>query len=383
MKKEYPNYLHKMHLAEKKLDEEDQRILEEYLNFCRLTAGEDKVQQRRRYVIQFRDLAGVPYDEFERKTVEGIYLLIKNSDREDVGKNEAIKNLKRFVNWEFEDMNLAKNLKAINIRKGRNTKKINPATLITEKEVEALIRACNSLKEKAMITLFIECGLRPQELLGFKWDDIKINGDVGQLRVYSNKIKETRILPFKTCVIHVLRWKDEYQFPDRRAGDLVFPNPSDRNRKLCRTYLSDLFRRLCKRAGIRHIFPYLARHTKITQLKKELPIAVCSAYAGHSEKTSATYTHLTEDDVSEIVLEKIYNIKEPTPEEKRKFEKEMKQIRREIMEYQERLTELEQEEAKRKEGDEIINTLTNDPDSLKLIAKAMVKLGLVDKLMNI
>jgi integrase len=383
MKKEYPNYLHKMHLAEKKLNTEDRRTLEEYLNFCRLTAGEDKVQQRRRYVIQFRDIAEVPYDRFDRKTVEGIYLLIKNSDREDVGKNEAIKNLKRLVNWKFKDMNLTRNLKVINIRKGRNTKKINPSTLITDKEVEALIRACNSLKEKAMITLFVECGLRPQELLGLKWDDIKIDGDVGQLRVYSNKIKETRILPFKTCVIHLLRWKDEYQFPNRRAGDLVFPNPTDRNKKLFRTYLSDLFRRLCKRAGIRHIFPYLARHTRITQLKKELPIAVCSAYAGHSEKTSATYTHLTEDDVREIVLERIYDIKEPTPKESRKFEKEIKQIRHEIMEYQERLAELEQEEAKRKEGDEIINALTNDPDSLKPIAKAMAKLGLVDKLLKI
>jgi integrase len=383
MKNEYPNYLHKMHLAQKQLNAEDKRILEEYLNFCRLTSGEDKVQQRRRYVIQFRDIAGVPYNKFDAKIVEGIYLLIKNSDREDVGRNEAIKNLKRFVNWRFEDMNLTKNLKVINIRKGRNTKKINPSTLITDKEIEALIRACNSLKEKAMITLFIECGLRPQELLGLKWDDIKISGDVGQLRVYSNKVKKTRVLPFKTCVVHVLRWKDEYQFPDRRAEDMVFPNPSDRNRKLCRTYLSDFFRRLCKRAGIRHIFPYLARHTKITQLKKELPIAVCSAYAGHSEKTSATYTHLTEDDVREIVLERIYSIKEPTIEDSRKFEKEIKQIKHKIVEYQKRLAELEQEEAKRKEGDEIINTLTNDPDSLKLIAKAMAKLGLVDKLMKI
>ena len=380
MKKKYPNYLNKMHLAERKLTPEDWTILEEYLNLCRLTAGEDKVQQRRRYVIQFRDVAEVPYDKFDKKIVEAIYLLIRNSDREDVGKNEAIKNLKRFINWRFEDMNLTKNLKVINIRKGRNTKKINPSTLVTGEEVEALIRACNSLKEKAMVTLFIECGLRPQELLALKWDDIKIDGDVGQLRVYSNKIKETRILPFKTCLIHVLRWKDEYQFPNRRSGDLIFPNPTDRNRKLCRTYLSDLFRRLCKRAGIRHIFPYLARHTRITQLKKELPVAVCSAYAGHSEKTSATYTHLAEDDVRQIVLEKIYNVKEPTLEERRKLENEIEQVKSDMLEYKKRIAELEHEKAKRGEGDEIINTLIKDPESLKMIAAALARLGLIEKL---
>ena len=39
--------------------------------------------------------------------------------------------------------------------------------------------------------------------------------------------------------------------------------------------------------------------------------------------------------------------------------------------------------AKRVKSDEILNALTKDPDSLKLIAKALVKLGLVDRLMKI
>ena len=34
-------------------------------------------------------------------------------------------------------------------------------------------------------------------------------------------------------------------------------------------------------------------------------------------------------------------------------------------------------------SDEILNALTKDPDSLKLIAKALGKLGLVDRLMKI
>lgn len=73
-----------------------------------------------------------------------------------------------------------------------------------------------------MITLFIECALRPQELLGLKWKDIKINEDVGELKVYSNKVKETRIIPFKTSILHILRWKDEYQFVDRREEKRIW-----------------------------------------------------------------------------------------------------------------------------------------------------------------
>ena len=75
MKKEYPNYLHKMHLAEKKLSPEDRKMLKKHMNFCRLTAGEDKVKQRRRYVVQFRDIAEVPYKKFNQKIIDGIYLI--------------------------------------------------------------------------------------------------------------------------------------------------------------------------------------------------------------------------------------------------------------------------------------------------------------------
>ena len=39
--------------------------------------------------------------------------------------------------------------------------------------------------------------------------------------------------------------------------------------------------------------------------------------------------------------------------------------------------------AKRVKSDEILNDLTKDPDSLKLLAKALGKLGLVDRLMKI
>lgn len=40
-------------------------------------------------------------------------------------------------------------------------------------------------------------------------------------------------------------------------------------------------------------------------------------------------------------------------------------------------------EAKKKEAGEIINSLTKDPETLKLIARALGKLGLIDKLMKI
>lgn len=97
----------------------------------------------------------------------------------------------------------------------------------------------------------------------------------------------------------------------------------------------------------------------------------------------AVYTHLNNQDIKEKILERIYNIQEPTIEERKNLKKEMKQMQKIFVEHQKRLVEIEKKEAKRVKSDEILNALTKDPDSLKLIAKALGKLGLVDRLMKI
>ena len=72
-----------------------------------------------------------------------------------------------------------------------------------------------------------------------------------------------------------------------------------------------------------------------------------------------------------------------TVEEKKSYEKEIKQTKEEVMLLQEKIAKLERKDAKRKESDEILDVLTNNPENLKLIAKAIDKLGLVEKLIKI
>jgi integrase len=177
--------------------------------------------------------------------------------------------------------------------------------------VEALIRSCETLKHKALITFFLELGLRPHEVLSLRWEDIRVEGDVGEVKVFSSKVKESRTLPFKTSLIHILRWKDEYQFPDLSERHFVFPSENDPFKSANPRYMDVLFRRLCKKAGIRHIYPYLARHTRLTDMYKNLPEQVASSFAGHGSNMGAVYTHLNTQDIRQVVLERIYNIKDP------------------------------------------------------------------------
>lgn len=312
MKEVYPNYLGRMKEVENNISEEDLHILDDYCKFCGLSAGEDKVEQRKRYALQFLDIAEKSFKQFDREVIENIYRCIKETDREITGKNEVIKQLKFFIKWLYEDdyVKLLKGINAIPQRKGYNTKKLNSSTLVKPSEIKALITACrNDNKKIAMISLQTELGLRPHELLSLTWADIKFEEDIGEVKVYANKTKETRVLPFKASVVPLLKWKESYHFPNLKDKDLVFPHPFIRNKKLYRTYLSTTYRNLCKKAGLRNIYPYLARHTKMTEANKKMPSKVASAFGGHSEKTAAMYTHLSEGDIKEVVLKELMNIK--------------------------------------------------------------------------
>jgi len=333
MKIEYPNYFQKMREIESNVSPENLEVLNEYLKFCTLSAGKEKTQQRKRYALQFLDIAEYPYKDFNRETIEHIYNLIKQTDREICGKNETIKQLKYFIRWLKDDENLLKGLKAISQRKRFNTKKINPSTLPTEEEIKELFTACmNDHKKIAMISLQTELGLRPQELLGLKWKDITTEGDIGEAKIFSNKTKETRVLPFKASVLHLERWKQSYHFTDIKPNDLIFPNPYLRKQQLYRTYLSSLYRQLCQRTGMRNIYPYLCRHKKMTEANKKMPSKVASAYGGHSEKTASMYTHLSEADIREVVLKQMYDIKEPDIKSKQKLQKQIDELTKKVNE---------------------------------------------------
>ena len=94
-----------------------------------------------------------------------------------------------------------------------------------------------------------------------------------------------------------MRWKDEFEYPNRKQSDYVFPSPRDRNKSLYRNYVAMLFRKICKKQHLRHINPYLIRHTKLTFMNKNLPEKIAAKYGGHSVQVSAKYTHLNDDDI--------------------------------------------------------------------------------------
>ncbi len=326
MKIKYPDYRSKgTSYIKASFKPKDNKILEDFIEYCCITAGEKKLKNIEAKMLQIKDVIQKSYSSITLKDLRGFLSVLNKSNKLKETQNDIKKVLKRFLKWYYKDWNERfAEFKDIKTTNGFNEEKINANTLLKPEEIEKLIRGAESLRYKALIMLMFESAGRPEEILKLKWSDVDFNRK--EVKLHSSKTSKTRVNPINESVIHLQRYKQEYPFVNIRADDYIFPSPENRKKPVTTQaidlYIKDLGFRVLDRA----IFPYLIRHTRLTQIHKTLPTQVACKFAGHSTEIAKRYTHLTNDDVREAMLEKIYHIEELTEKEK----EEVKKLKQEL-----------------------------------------------------
>jgi integrase/recombinase XerD len=177
--------------------------------------------------------------------------------------------------------------------------------VLTAAEVQAILDACDHLRDRFPLALMWESGCRVGEALGLRHEDIAAaEREVAIVpRVNANKARcksrEQRTVPVSGGLIRL--WGDylhrEYGQLD---SDYVFVNlfAEPRGQALSYPAVYDLVIRLRKKAGF-SFDPHWLRHTAATRMLRDgVPIEVVSKILGHSSvaTTSAIYGHLTAAD---------------------------------------------------------------------------------------
>lgn len=336
MKKIFPSYRETgTEFILKQLTEKDKRLLDNFCKYCRITCGEGKIRVIRATLLQLRDITEIEYSKITLNELRDFLVLLNDATLSEWTKRDIKKFVKKFLKEIFSDWSKRfdnfKDVKGVSMKKAFNGKKINENTLIKKEELEILLRACDSLKWKAILTLLFESACRPQELRLLKWGDIKYTDEGADITLYSEKTKEARTIPIKDCMIHLRRWEQEYSFPDKNKDDFVFPSHK-RYTAMSDNALPKTLKEICRKAGIRLIHPYLFRHTRLTFLYNKFPEQIVKKYAGHSadSKMPLIYSHISSKNVRDVLLEKLYNVKELTEEQKNKYEKEINNIKKQM-----------------------------------------------------
>lgn len=336
----------------------EREVLREFYNLQ--TCSPRRQQKIKLFINKAREI--IKKDLTKLKLTD-ITLLLRELNQSDYAlwtKNDFKKIFKSFLKWKYkkeflewnDDKNFREGFKGVSKSKAINRRKINKNTLIKPEELEILLRASKSLKWKALLTLLYESAFRPCEIVNLRWSDLNFDDarNICSVKTTSPKTKNFREIPVQDCIVHLKRWREEFEFPNRTDIDFVFPNDKNREKHLSENSIPILLKRLCRRAGIRSIYPYLFRHSRIYFIQKKLGSRISSKYAGHSLETSEIYDHLDCDDVEEAMLENVYTTKELNPQQKQDYEKKLKELKNQILEIQKAAENLNEIEIKNKKS---------------------------------
>ncbi|MCX6748389.1 MAG: site-specific integrase [Candidatus Pacearchaeota archaeon] len=326
MKNQYLDYKQGSTLEIKnRLDEKSKKILAEFLKYIisRNGTGQNKVDDIERYMLQFYDIVEKPLNKLKKQDIDDFMVLLNNSDKSKWTKKGTRIYIKSFLLWLYRDLDMIQNIRTPIKDQGKvlNDEKINENNLITEEELEKMIRKAENFRDKALLMLLWETGARPQEIVNLKWRDMKLEAEYPDVTLHSGKTEETRQFPVKEAKIHLQRWKQEYCYPNQNNNDFVFPNPNNRDNPITTAGINKILRRMAKKSGInKDVWSYLFRHTRATRLYEELPQQIVEKLMGHKDM-AGVYAHISSKKAREEMIKKVYHVEELTPEQKNRIQK--------------------------------------------------------------
>ncbi len=333
MRAKYKKYGRNTPQLESKLLPKEKKVLGEFLKVVSMNAAEDKVNQHKRYILQFRDVVEKPITKITRKIAVEFWGLVNISEHELNTKVMIRRAVKRFLKWHYKNLEMLEGLKVGSAKV--NVKKINKANLLKPKEIELMLRKADSLRDKAFFITLYETGGRPQEVRDLRWRDI--NFDEKEVHLFSSKKHEDRDLPIEHSIVHLKRWRQEWAFSNVEEEDYVFPSQK-REKHLTTEQISKIVKKLAKRSGIvRNVTAYLVRHTRLNEIyHKGVKGLEHNKFAGHTEgsRSQTTYVRMDNSDMKQDVLKKVYNIKEVSEGEKdrlKELEKKMAKQQKEAV----------------------------------------------------
>jgi integrase len=169
--------------------------------------------------------------------------------------------------------------------------------ILEPEEIEALMAALRTDRDRAMVQAMVLGGLRRCEVLGLRLGDLRL----GEWRVMITEGKggHERLVPLSpTFFATVARYMNRERPPETTTDSLfVSLKGPRRGEPLSTPGLDEIVRAARKRAGLSHGTCHELRHTCFTRLREAgMAIEAIQAQAGHrSISSTRVYLHLSVD----------------------------------------------------------------------------------------
>ncbi len=173
-------------------------------------------------------------------------------------------------------------------------------------EQEALLRQPNpryltGQRNRTMLRLMLDTGLRLSEVIHLRWRDIDLNS--GKVMVRQGKGAKDRTLWTGEENLAALRkWRERQAQECAGSPQCVFTTKEGRT--LNPAYVRAMVKRYAARAGIeKRISPHTLRHSFATDLYRETTnIRLTQRALGHANlSTTQIYTHIVDEELEEAL----------------------------------------------------------------------------------
>jgi len=116
-----------------------------------------------------------------KEDIDNLILRINNSGYAQISKGKLKLTLKRFYKWLYNSTTYPDLVSDVKVDRGKTTKKASD--MLTEDDIKQLIAACLNSRDKALIALLYDSGMRVGELLGLRVKDLQIGKDISFINV--------------------------------------------------------------------------------------------------------------------------------------------------------------------------------------------------------
>ncbi len=259
---------------------------------------------------------GLNFEDPTTENIKEVVLKINQSDYSEWTKRDFRLVLRKYCKWFNEKFNA--NIDVSFIKLGKVKNKLMPEEILTKEEVLRIVDFCDNVRDKAIVSILYEAGLRAGELLSLKLKNV-IFDNYGAILIVDGKTGRRRIRIVASAKL-LAKWIEQHPLKDNPEAPLWITkfNRKNGNGKYSPLEYRGLVRivkEASERAGIKkRVYPHLFRHSRATHLASVLPESVMKKYFGWAmdSRMIQTYVHLSGKDVDKALLS-LYGIEKIEP----------------------------------------------------------------------
>ena len=182
------------------------------------------------------------------------------------------------------------------IKKGNRHRKLERSSLLTYEDFLRMVQSCSSIRDRAILWLLWESGVRVGELVSIKIRDVQILSDKMFMVTVRGKTG-SRSIPLIMAVPDLKRWLEKHPLKDDPNAFLFI---SSRGNPLTGDSIQKIIFKYAAKANLsKKVYPHLFRHSRATELASEFREPILREFFGWSQssRTPSIYLHLSSSDV--------------------------------------------------------------------------------------